>query len=106
MKQVTLLFDVNINELTTKAIDMTLVYVPKFIGALLLLFVGLWLIKALSQAINRAIHKRKMDETLRGFLLTMFSVLLKIMLVISVLGMVGIEITSFIAFLGAAGIAI
>lgn len=99
-------YSIDIQELSRKAIEMSIEYVPKFIGALLLLLVGLRLIKFVGQAINNAIKSRKMDETLRGFLMTMFSVLLKIMLVISVLGMVGIQVTSFLAFLGAAGIAI
>ncbi|MEE4260418.1 MAG: mechanosensitive ion channel domain-containing protein, partial [Bacteroidales bacterium] len=51
-------------------------------------------------------NKRNLDESLKPFLLSMISILLKVMLVISVLAMVGIQMTSFIAILGAAGLAV
>lgn len=47
-----------------------------------------------------------MDASLKPFLLSMISILLKIMLIISVLTMLGIEMTSFIAILGAMGLAV
>jgi small conductance mechanosensitive channel len=50
--------------------------------------------------------KRDVDESLRGFLKSLFSILLKIMLIISIASMIGIEMTSFIAILGAAGLAV
>jgi small conductance mechanosensitive channel len=86
--------------------EMAVNYGLKLIGALLVLIIGLWIIKAIMKAIKRNFEKRNMDESLKPFLLSMISALLKIMLAISVLTMLGIEMTSFIAILGAAGLAV
>ena len=50
--------------------------------------------------------KRKVDESLIPFLTSMLNMVLKVMLVITVMSMLGIEMTSFIAILGAAGLAV
>ncbi|RLD35323.1 MAG: mechanosensitive ion channel family protein [Bacteroidetes bacterium] len=81
-------------------------YGLKLIGAIVVLIVGLWVIKAIMKGIRKTMEKRDMDESLKPFLLSMISMLLKIMLVISVLTMLGIQMTSFIAILGAAGLAV
>jgi small conductance mechanosensitive channel len=47
-----------------------------------------------------------MEPSLRGFLNSMIGILLKVMLLVSVAGMMGVEMTSFIAILGAAGLAV
>lgn len=81
-------------------------YAPEFLMAVVVLLLGFWVIKLLTKGSNRMMEKRNMDDALRKFLRTLVNVGLKIALVISVLGMVGIEMTSFIALLGAAGLAI
>jgi len=52
------------------------------------------------------LDKRQTDSSLKPFLKGIVGILLKAMLVISVLGMFGIEMTSFVAILGAAGLAV
>lgn len=74
--------------------------------AIVVLIIGLSVVKYISKAFNKNLVKREVDESLRPFLTSMVSTLLKVMLVISVAGMVGIEMTSFVAILGAAGLAI
>jgi len=81
-------------------------YGTKLIGALVVLIIGLWVIKAIMKGIKKGFNKGDMDESLKPFLLSLIGALLKIMLGISVLGMLGIEMTSFIAILGAAGLAV
>lgn len=51
-------------------------------------------------------EKRQVERSLRSFAASLTSILLKVLVIISVLGMLGIEMTSFIAILGAAGLAI
>ena len=87
-------------------IDLAVTYGLKLLGAIIVLLIGLWVIKAIMKGIRKRFDKKEMDPSLKPFLLSMISVLLKIMLVISVLTMVGIEMTSFIAILGAAGLAV
>ncbi|QTY26222.1 mechanosensitive ion channel family protein [Flavobacterium sp. CS20] len=87
-------------------VDLLISYAPKVLGAIITLVVGLWLIKIIVKAVRKTMVKRKIDESLVPFLSTITSVLLKIILFISVIGMVGVEATSFVAILGAAGLAI
>jgi len=81
-------------------------YGPKVLGAVLVLIIGLWIISLLTKAFGRMMKKKDTDPSLQGFLKGIVSVLLKVLLFISVMGMVGIEATSFIAIIGAAGLAV
>lgn len=86
--------------------DLIITYGLAVIMAVVVLIIGLMVIKWIVNASSRLMERRNVDESLRPFLRTIIGMLLKIMLVISVIGMVGIETTSFIAVLGAAGLAI
>jgi small conductance mechanosensitive channel len=81
-------------------------YGAQLIAALLVLIVGLWIVGRLSDVVRRYAIKGLPDETLAKFLTNIFEVILKVLLVISVASMVGIETTSFVAILGAAGLAV
>ncbi len=89
-----------------KALNFVLNYGPRVIGTIVVLIIGLWIIKKISKSILRLLEKRNIDVSLRPFLTSLISAILKILLIISVMGMIGIEMTSFIAILGAAGLAI
>lgn len=83
---------------------LALLYLPRFLMAVLLLMVGWWLIGWASRLIGTALGR--LDVSLRTFLSSMASIVLKVLLLISVAGMVGFETTSFVAILGAAGLAV
>ena len=89
-----------------KAVELVMTYGPKLIGAVIVLIVGLMVVKLMSKGFIKLLDKRNVDPSLKPFLGGIVGALLKVMLVISVLGMVGIEMTSFIAILGAAGLAV
>lgn len=74
--------------------------------ALVILFIGLKIIKVIANVFEKAADKRSMDPSLKGFLSSIISVGLKIMLIVSVAAKVGIPTTSFIAVIGAAGLAV
>ena len=74
--------------------------------ALLTLLVGWWLINRVVNTLERFTRQRHADPMLSGFISSLASALLRIMLLISVAGMLGIQTTSFIALLGAAGLAV
>jgi small conductance mechanosensitive channel len=78
----------------------------KLLLALVVLILGLIIIKALTKGLVKVMKKSNIDATLVPFLKSILNIILKALLIISVLGMVGIEMTSFIAILGAAGLAI
>ena len=81
-------------------------YGLRLIGAIVVLIFGLWIIKILVRTSHKLMDKSKVDPSLSSFLKSMVDILLKILLIISVMGMMGIQMTSFIAILGAAGLAV
>jgi small conductance mechanosensitive channel len=86
--------------------QMILEYAPTFLLALVSLIAGLWIIGIFLKGMKRALKARDIDPSLAPFLTTLFGWILKIMLFISVVGMVGVQMTSFVAILGAAGLAV
>jgi len=86
--------------------DMILLYGPKLVGAILVWIIGGLVVGAITNGFDKMMGKRNTDPSLRPFLKTLINSLLKVMLGITVLGMLGIEMTSFIAILGAAGLAV
>ena len=81
-------------------------YGPKLVGAIFVWIIGSWVIKIIMKGFVKMLNKRNTDVALKPFLRGTVGTLLKVLLAISVLGMLGIEMTSFIAILGAAGLAI
>lgn len=86
--------------------DWLMTYGPKLIGAIITLIIGLWMIKIIQKFLIKIMDRSKLDETLKKFLNTVFGVLLKVLLFVVVLSMIGIEMTAFVALIGAIGIAI
>jgi small conductance mechanosensitive channel len=76
------------------------------VASIITLVLGLWIIKRIVNGANAYMEKREFDATLRPFLRDIINFGLKAMLIISVIGMLGVQMTSFIAVLGAAGLAV
>ncbi len=93
-------------DLVSQGWELLLNFGPKFIGGLVVLLMGLWIIKIINKSISRLMDKKDVHTSLKPFFGSLISALLKALLVISVMGMVGIQMTSFIAILGAAGLAV
>jgi len=89
-----------------KAIELVMEYGPKLILAILVLIVGMWIIKGIKKLITKAMQKGQVEISLQKFLISMITILLKVLLLISVASMIGIATTSFVAILGAATFAI
>jgi small conductance mechanosensitive channel len=88
------------------AVEMAIGYVPSLLLAIVVLVVGLWIVNRLVRAMGKGFERSKTEPTLASFLQNVVSILLKVLVVISAAGMVGIQTTSFIAVLGAAGLAV
>lgn len=84
-----------------KGLNMAIEYAPKVLLAVLTLIIGFWVIKRIVHFSNVAIQKSGMDETLSKFISSLVSIVLKIMLLLSVAGMFGVNTTSFIAIFSA-----
>ncbi|MBI1305631.1 MAG: mechanosensitive ion channel [Bacteroidetes bacterium] len=93
-------------KIVAKLTDIFVEYGPRLVGAILVLIIGLWVVKLLTKGFLKAMQKANVEESLIPFLTGMIRNILRIMLVLSVLTMVGIEMTSFIAILGAVGLAV
>ena len=89
-----------------KVISIASEYGIKVIGAIAIWVIGTWAIKKLMKAANALMDKSHYDESLKKFLLNLAGIVLKVLLVLSILGNLGIQTTSFAAVLASAGLAI
>jgi len=96
----------NLQQLVNQGLEMSMLYLPKLLLALITLVMGFWIISKVVKGMSKVLALRTVEVTLQRFLANLASVALKAMLIISVASMVGIETTSFVAVLGAAGLAI
>lgn len=86
--------------------DMIVNYGPELLLAIVTLILGLWVIKFFTKSFRKFLLAREVDPSLIPFSVSLFGTALKVLLVLSILGMVGVEVTSFIAILGAASFAV
>jgi small conductance mechanosensitive channel len=87
-------------------IPMVMQYGSKLILALVTLCVGWWLINRVTSNLQKLLALRHIDLALQGFIGSLANIILKILLIVSVASMIGVETTSFVAAIGAAGLAI
>lgn len=86
--------------------DLIFKFGPKLIIACIILYVGFRLIRFLTKRIGKVFEKRNLDVSLRPFLLSVVSIGLKILLILTVVGYLGVEMTQFTAIIASAGVAI
>lgn len=101
--------EMNVDELVKLSeawLPVVLEYSGKLTLALITLLIGWWLISRLMSSIESMLAARKVDRALSSFISSLVSIVLRILLLISVASMIGVETTSFIAMIGAAGLAI
>ena len=95
-----------LENLSTKAYELGIEYAPRLALAIITLLFGLWIISGVTKLIKLSMERSKVDPTLVPFMTSLVSWVLKVLLFISVASMIGIATTSFVAVLGAAGLAI
>jgi small conductance mechanosensitive channel len=86
--------------------DVVFKFGPKLLIACLILWIGFKLIRFLVKKIEKAFEKKNLDLSLRPFLISLISILLKVLLILTVVGYLGIEMTQFTAILASCGVAI
>ncbi|MEH6550476.1 MAG: mechanosensitive ion channel domain-containing protein [Pseudomonadales bacterium] len=96
----------NIEEITDTLSSLVLVWGLQIIFALLTLIIGLWLAKKISGFLKSRMDTRGVDATISQFVAKLVYVLIVAFVIIAVLGKVGVETTSLIAIMGAAGLAV
>lgn len=86
--------------------ELTVGFVPKLLVAILILWVGMKLAKMLKGLIIKSLDRRGAEASLKSFLGSLVDVLLKAMVILMAMDVIGIKATSFIALLGAMGLAV
>lgn len=82
------------------------IYSIKIVVACVVLLIGFWLINRVSRLVNGVFGKRHIDPSVKSFFKTLLNTALKVILVIFILNFIGIQTTSIVALIGAAGLAI
>lgn len=101
--------NLNPNQLTDYAntfVELLIDYSPKVISAFTILFVGLYVIRLINRFIRRIMIKRQLDPTLTKFLADILLWVLRGLLFVTFISKLGIETSSFVAILGAMGLAV
>ncbi len=100
----------NVEGKIEKFIDSAIAYAPILISSLvsaaLVLFLGLWLIRMVRKLVDRIFVKRDIEPSIRTFLGNLINWILKVLLFIVVVSQLGVQTSTFIAVIGAAGLAI
>ena len=101
-----MLENLDISKYVDIAVEGAMTYTPKLIGALLTLWIWFKVITFIIKIAEKAMKKAKVDKALTKFVESIISAVLKVLLILTAAGMLGVQTTSFIAILGAAGLAI
>jgi small conductance mechanosensitive channel len=95
----------DLDKFYARVYDWIIVFGPRFILGILTLIIGLWVVKLLIKWIHNGMHKRDVDPTAKPFLLSLVGVVLRVLLILGVMQILGIEMTLFTALVGAFGVA-
>ena len=96
----------SLESIATSLGQMIVNFGSKLIAAILILIFGIWLANKLTNGLKRLLEQRKIEGSLQSFFISFINILLKILVVIVVLTTIGVHMTSIIAVLGAASLAI
>ena len=96
----------DIQRYTEQFISALVNYLPSLISAFILLFIGLYLIRLINRFVRRLMVARDYDLTLSKFLADILLWTMRIVLFVAVIGQLGIGTSSFVAILGAMGLAV
>ncbi|MFZ4863587.1 mechanosensitive ion channel family protein [Sphingobacterium sp. Mn56C] len=81
-------------------------YAPKIVGAIIVYLIGQWVISYIAKLSQRMMKSRKFDISLQKFLVSLIKVTLTVLMFLAIIGMLGVNVTSFAALLAGAGLAI
>lgn len=91
---------------TAALTQLAVSYGTQLVAAIATLIIGLYIVKVGVRVLSKVFDKGGVDPSLKSFLSSMISIILRVMVYITALGMLGVEMTSFIAILAAAGLAV
>ncbi|AXT56193.1 mechanosensitive ion channel family protein [Aquimarina sp. MMG015] len=88
------------------AIDKVVFFAPRIIGAALVFWIGFKIIKKVLQLLDKTLEKTGISDTMRPFLLSIISVVLKIAVIFAIVTILGVDLSGLLAILAAVGFAI
>ncbi|MBR0334573.1 MAG: mechanosensitive ion channel [Bacteroidales bacterium] len=106
MKAIEDISTMSTEELLASMLDKLIIFGLKLLAALLIYFVGIWIIRRIRKMLGTVFQRRQTDTAIASFVQSFASVALTIILIILVIGTLGIETTSLAALLAAGGVAI
>lgn len=95
-----------ISTVLQKGIEMTMGFASRILLAILVYFILRWVVRKLNNFVVRSLERRQTDASLSSFLKSLVSIVLNFILIIVVVGILGIETSSFVALFASAGVAI
>ena len=105
-KKIKMMPDKNFKDYLDLITNLIVEFSPNVITAILMLLIGLWSISIITKAFKRIMIKRNIEITLSNFIGNLLFWALRILLFVTVIAKLGVETSSFVAVLGAAGLAI
>lgn len=95
-----------LDQLIDKLIDLSITAGKHIIAAIIIYVVGSFLIKLINSLVAKMLAKRNIDVSVQSFLRSMVHILLTVLLIVSIIGALGVNTTSFAALLASAGVAV
>jgi small conductance mechanosensitive channel len=96
----------DIEQLLSKVYEIFTVFGVKIVGAIVVFIIGRWIAKFFANLLRKFMDKREVDPTVTKFVGSLIYFALLTFVVLAALGLLGVQTTSFIAVIGAAGLAI
>ena len=98
--------NVSMDAFLSRMVDLGITVGSKILFAVIVLIVGRWIVRRLNKLVNKILTKREVDASLTTFVRSLVSITLNLLLVIVIIGILGIETSSFIALFASAGVAV
>ena len=95
-----------LDQLIEKLIDLSVTAGKHILAAIIIYVVGRFLIKVINSLLAKMLAKRNIDVSVQSFLRSMVHILLTVLLIVSIIGALGVNTTSFAALLASAGVAV
>lgn len=89
-----------------KAVDFAVTFAPKVAGAILIIVIGFWVVKKVAALATLSLERANFSKEVAPFLVSFLNIALKIVVLLAAAGIVGIETTSIVGILAAAGFAV
>lgn len=101
-----LLKDLSFNDLMSRLVETMVNFAINVAIAILVFYVGRFIIKRIYRIVSAIFIRRKVDTSLSTFVLSLINIVLYFILIVTVIGIIGIETTSFLAIFASAGVAL